>query len=332
MIADELTAEFQAKAVPHSGGLLLLHANDAIALVRRAADLRIGILGVDGVFVSADRTVSPLEHVADFSNRGARCNGCWAEAEAFIRQRIGLGLVFEVTLGRTFRVADKEWLTVWGGLRAWRLWAVAILIGFIPAWLLLAPLAGNLMPGIAPGVPAFIVLACGASLFARRMWAYPCPRCSRPYGGWLGDPWPDQCSSCGLHTWAAPTQIATRFEPLPVPRGRHLDDRVRRTLAVVEIASGVTVTAVMAWFVAKYGMVGGWVAMAFESYAVLSIAAGLLLWRNNARGFELPEILQWLQIFRFQAPAFSFILAAGPEAIVSVSSGDRIFLPEFTPL
>ena len=320
MTADELAAEFYAKAVPHSGTLTLLQADDAIELVRRAAELHISVLGVDGFVVSAGNTASPPEHIAGFSARGKGCRGCWTEAEAFILQRAERGLVFEIGLGRTLHVANKEWFAAWGAMRTRRLWSVAMLLGFVPAWLLIAPLTAYLIPGIAPGIPAFVVLAAGASFIARRMWASPCPRCSQPFGGWTGDPWPDRCSSCGLHTWAAAADITADYERLRVLNARRLNDRFRRALAVVEVASGVAITGVAAWFVAKYGMLGGWVGMAFESYAALSIAAGVLLWRNTVRGFELSELLQWLQIVRFQTPAFSFVLTAGPEALAYLSS------------
>jgi len=99
MTRDELEARFAGRALPHGGGLLLLRPDDAKALVREAAAARIAILGVDGIFVSTTKTVSPLEHVADFSTPHRREDGFWHEAERFIDERRDLGLVFEVTLG-----------------------------------------------------------------------------------------------------------------------------------------------------------------------------------------------------------------------------------------
>jgi hypothetical protein len=98
--ADELEDEFQAKVVQYSYGLLLLPPDDAVALIRRAAESRIGILGIDGMLIGPGETVSPIEHIIDFSTAHSRGDGCWAEAEDFIGQRSEPGLVFEVVLGR----------------------------------------------------------------------------------------------------------------------------------------------------------------------------------------------------------------------------------------
>ena len=48
MKAARLQTEFAPRGVPNSGGLLLLRAPDAIALVNRAAEEGVPILGVDG--------------------------------------------------------------------------------------------------------------------------------------------------------------------------------------------------------------------------------------------------------------------------------------------
>jgi hypothetical protein len=97
--ADFLEREFAPRRVPSSGGSLLLRPADAIALVQRAADEGVSILGLDGMHVTEKETSSPLEHLVDFSQGVAAGHGCWAEAEAFIRARQHTGLVFEVTLG-----------------------------------------------------------------------------------------------------------------------------------------------------------------------------------------------------------------------------------------
>ena len=99
MKAERLEAEFAPRGVPHAGGLLLLRPDDAIALVNLAADEGVPVLGVDGLHVSEGATMSPVEHVADFSSAVAQGHGCWEDAESFIRARAALGLVFEVALG-----------------------------------------------------------------------------------------------------------------------------------------------------------------------------------------------------------------------------------------
>jgi hypothetical protein len=99
MSAIDLEQEFKSRAIRNAGGLLLLAADDAVALVRRAADARVPILGVDGMFVSERGTESPIEHIADYSAHVAAGHGCWNWAEAFIKERRSAGMVFEVVLG-----------------------------------------------------------------------------------------------------------------------------------------------------------------------------------------------------------------------------------------
>ena len=99
MKAERLERAFASRNVSSGGGLLLLRPEDAIELVRCAADEGVPILGVDGMHVTETRTDSPIEHLADFSRRVAEGHGCWQEAEEFIRERGQSGLVFELTLG-----------------------------------------------------------------------------------------------------------------------------------------------------------------------------------------------------------------------------------------
>jgi hypothetical protein len=99
MKAEHLETEFASRGVPHPGGLLLLAPADALALVDRAAEEGVPILRIDGFRVTDGSTASPSEHLADFSDAVARGHGCWEDAESFIRERDGLGLVFELSLG-----------------------------------------------------------------------------------------------------------------------------------------------------------------------------------------------------------------------------------------
>jgi hypothetical protein len=97
--AERLEREFASRRVPANGGLMLFEPAVALALIDRAAEEGVPILGVDGCFVTDGRVESPLSHTADFSAAVAQGHGCWADAEAFIRERGDLGLVFEVGLG-----------------------------------------------------------------------------------------------------------------------------------------------------------------------------------------------------------------------------------------
>lgn len=96
MTAEELEREFAGRAVPYSGGLMLLRSDDALALVRRAEEGHIPILGVDGIMLSSEGTTAPLEHIADYPRSAT---DTWSAARRFIEQRSDAGLVFEITLG-----------------------------------------------------------------------------------------------------------------------------------------------------------------------------------------------------------------------------------------
>lgn len=97
MKADDLEAEFAGRAVPDSGGLLLLRATDALALVSRASDEGVPVLGVDG-YAKQGAEALP-DDIADYAASVAQGHGCWQQAEAFIRERGRRDMLFEVTLG-----------------------------------------------------------------------------------------------------------------------------------------------------------------------------------------------------------------------------------------
>jgi hypothetical protein len=104
MKAERLELEFADRAVRHDGSLLLLRPADALELVSRAAEEGVPVVGVDGRRASGASPDSPREHrrrehFADFAPDVAVGHGCWQAADAFIRARGELGLVFGLTLG-----------------------------------------------------------------------------------------------------------------------------------------------------------------------------------------------------------------------------------------
>jgi hypothetical protein len=107
MKAELLTQEFASDAVPNADGRLLLDPGDTLALISRATEEGVPILGVRGVRVAADRAGpaagsaagSAAEHAADYAAGVAGGHGCWVDADAFVRARRGQGLAFELTLG-----------------------------------------------------------------------------------------------------------------------------------------------------------------------------------------------------------------------------------------
>lgn len=99
MKAQRLEREFAHKNVRAGSGLLLLGADDALALVDRAADEGVPILALDGYLV-ADADVRPsLEHSVDFSRFVAEGHGGWQQASAFIRDRRDRVSAFSLALG-----------------------------------------------------------------------------------------------------------------------------------------------------------------------------------------------------------------------------------------
>jgi hypothetical protein len=96
-----LENEFASRRVAYEpGGILLLRAADALALVRRAAEEGLPILGVDGLWLRPTGVQPDLTYVADYSSAVRAGDGCWDAAAAFIAGSETAGLVFEVVLGR----------------------------------------------------------------------------------------------------------------------------------------------------------------------------------------------------------------------------------------
>ena len=99
MKAENIAAEFAPNRVPYPGGLLLLDGPHAVALVERAAEEGVPILGVSCRPLSAERAPDPICEIADFSASVAKGHGCWAEAEKLILSRAVAPCAFEVVLG-----------------------------------------------------------------------------------------------------------------------------------------------------------------------------------------------------------------------------------------
>lgn len=99
MKADVLTREFADRVVNPNDGRLLLRPSDAIELVDRAAEEGVPIVRVSGLNRTDSAGELPVVREADFSSAVREGHGCWQGADAFIRERSKLGLVFELTLG-----------------------------------------------------------------------------------------------------------------------------------------------------------------------------------------------------------------------------------------
>ena len=99
MKAAMLEREFRPRSAAPAGNLLLLRAPDALALVDRAAEEGVPILGIDGFRLTVRGPEAALDRIADHSAAVADGHGCWEDAETFIRARADERLVFELTLG-----------------------------------------------------------------------------------------------------------------------------------------------------------------------------------------------------------------------------------------
>lgn len=99
MKADLLAQEFASEALPNAEGCLLLDAGDTLALIGRATEEGVPILGVRGVRLTGGRAAPAGGPAADYGAGVAEGHGCWDAAEAFVRARRNQGLAFEVTLG-----------------------------------------------------------------------------------------------------------------------------------------------------------------------------------------------------------------------------------------
>jgi hypothetical protein len=97
MTHEELEREFASHG-RRWGDVLLLLPPDALALVQRARSERVPILGIDGFHLGPAAMVPDLAHSIDFSGASCRTNP-WSEAEAFLEERAGSGMYFEVVLG-----------------------------------------------------------------------------------------------------------------------------------------------------------------------------------------------------------------------------------------
>lgn len=97
--AEQLTEEFRGRGRVGNDGSLLLWSNDAVDLVNRAADEGVPILSIAVVAPAAKGSEAALDHRADYRREVSDGHGCWESADAFIRRRGELGLLFRIELG-----------------------------------------------------------------------------------------------------------------------------------------------------------------------------------------------------------------------------------------
>jgi hypothetical protein len=96
MTGEDLEREFESRDT-RRGGTLILPAPDALALIQRARREHVPVLGLDAFRLTPSTTQPDLANSIDFSGASCRTNP-WAEAEAFLEERLASGLEFEVIL------------------------------------------------------------------------------------------------------------------------------------------------------------------------------------------------------------------------------------------
>jgi hypothetical protein len=87
-----LRSEFARRGILRGGTLIML-PSDALAMVERARELGVPVLGVDGFWITETTTRPDLAHTIDLSGDA---NKGWDEAARFIAERFDGGLMFEV--------------------------------------------------------------------------------------------------------------------------------------------------------------------------------------------------------------------------------------------
>jgi hypothetical protein len=96
-MTDEIEGPFAARGLKR-GGTLMFEAAVAYEVIAAAKLAARPILGIDCFLVTESTTTSPLEHVLDLSNGVAAGVDTWREARRFIKEREGLGFLFEVVV------------------------------------------------------------------------------------------------------------------------------------------------------------------------------------------------------------------------------------------
>jgi hypothetical protein len=79
------------------GGILFLPQVEAIRLVKRCSELGIEVLGVDSFILTEQTTQPVMEQSIDLSWPARK--DTWGEATAFLNERFGSRLMFEIVVG-----------------------------------------------------------------------------------------------------------------------------------------------------------------------------------------------------------------------------------------
>ena len=188
--------------------------------------------------------------------------------------------------------ATPEWTEHWDGLRNRRLLVAFAAATWIVLWIVLG----------APGLLIGFLLLLAAYWHLR---AWPCPRCREPLVGAGFRTFIDHCRSCHLEVFAHHVQVQVPIETSN-PDAFALSRRTRRFIAGYEIAAGATLMALSAFMHGPW-----WLIITLEGLTGLSLAAGIWLWRDDARGYALTRTMQLIQLVRVQSPWITYAATTG---------------------
>jgi uncharacterized protein (DUF983 family) len=204
---------------------------------------------------------------------------------------------------------QNEWRDCWRELRERRVIAALATCGLVVAWIIFG----------APGLLAGFVAVVGAYW---RLRSWPCPRCHRPIVGAGFATFTDRCASCGLKVFGHFIDIQQPAEPDPA--AFWLSRRRRRFIAGYEIVAGALLMVLSA-----FGGGAWWQLLMLEGLAGLSLAAGVWLWADDARGYALTRTLQVIQLVQVQSPWLTYLAACGATFELSHVSGNVAISPGF---
>ena len=155
-----------------------------------------------------------------------------------------------------------------------------------------ASLLGSIAVWIALGPLGLFLGFLAVFLAYRQLRNWPCPRCRLPIAG---------------------VRFTTFLE---------LTHRLRHFIAGYEVVAGGALMVMTAF--ASMGLA---FTTLLEGLAGMSLAAGIWLWRDEMRGYQLSRTLQWAQLVRFQSPWLTYLAAAGGSLDLTHINGNITLSP-----